>query len=125
MNVSRAIPVRWATSFSGRLSGAIAALLALAATAHAQPPPNADPALAPWFQSLRQPGTGASCCSIADCRPTEYRTKDNHYEALIEGKWLVVPPEKVLQRTDNPTGRAVVCWTPQRGIMCFVRGTET
>jgi hypothetical protein len=31
----------------------------------------------------------------------------------------------VLQRTDNPVGRAVVCWTPERGVMCFVRGTET
>ena len=35
-----------------------------------------------------------------------------------------MPPDKILQRTDNPTGRAVVCWTPQRGIMCFVRATE-
>ena len=39
----------------------------------AAPPENADPNLAPWFESLKQPGSGVSCCSIADCRPVEYR----------------------------------------------------
>jgi hypothetical protein len=34
----------------------------------AAPPDNFDPKLSPWFDSLRQPGTGAGCCSIADCR---------------------------------------------------------
>jgi hypothetical protein len=101
-----------------------AVTLLLIASAYGRPPENADPALAPWFQSLSVPGTGISCCSIADCRPTEYRTVDEHYEALIEDRWIAIPPRKVLQRTDNPIGRAVVCWTPERGIMCFVRGTE-
>jgi len=99
----------------------------------AAPPPNADPALAPWFQSLQQPGTGISCCSISDCRPTEFRTKGDLYEVLIapgtfdvtDQRWLTVPPDKILQRTDNPVGRAVVCWRPSLGIMCFIRGTET
>jgi hypothetical protein len=97
----------------------------LATAARAAPPENADPALSPWFQSLAVPGTGVSCCSIADCRPTDYRTVDDHYEALIEGNWTYIPPRKVLQRTDNPLGRAVVCWTKERGVMCFVRGSET
>jgi hypothetical protein len=100
-------------------------LLLLAAPLHAAPPPDADPAMAPWFNSLRQPGSGISCCSIADCRPVDYRTVDNHYEAFIEGEWRAVPPEKVITRADNPTGRAVVCWTKLSGIMCFVRGPET
>ena len=104
---------------------AAAAVLSLPDLSQARPPANPDPALAPWFESLQQPDSGVSCCSIADCRPTEFRTVGDHFEALIEEKWLPVPPEKVLQRTDNPVGRAVVCWTPDRGIMCFVRGTET
>lgn len=99
--------------------------LLFAVEAHAKPPQNADPALAPWFQGLRQPGTGVSCCSIADCRPTEYRIKSDHYEVLIEERWLIVPPDKILQRMDNPTGRAIVCWTPQLGIMCFVPAAQT
>ena len=102
-----------------------AVVVLFAATADADPPPNADPALAPWFRSLLQPGTSISCCSISDCRATDYRVEGDHYEALIGEKWFVVPPDKILQRTDNPTGRAVVCWTPQRGIVCFVRATES
>lgn len=102
-----------------------ALILLLAASAAAAPPQNADPALAPWYRSLLQPGTTVSCCSLADCRPTEYRIKPDHYEALVGGNWVTVPPDKILQRTDNPTGHAIVCWTPQRGIMCFVRATES
>lgn len=96
----------------------------LASPAFARPPPNADMSLAPWFQSLRQPHTGMSCCSVSDCRQTDFRIEGGQYEALIDGQWRRVPPEVVLQRTDNPTGRAVVCYTPYRGIMCFVRGPE-
>jgi hypothetical protein len=104
---------------------ALALLSVLAASAAAAPPQNADPALAPWFRSLLQPGTAMSCCALADCRPAEYRIKTDHYEVLLGGHWLAVPPDKILQRTDNPTGHAIVCWTPQRGIMCFVRATES
>ena len=107
-----------------RLSVAVVLVVLTGMSADARPPDGADPSLAPWFQALRQPGTGISCCSVADCRQTEYRTSGDHYEALIEDRWLVVPPEKVLSRTDNPTGHAVVCWTPTTGIMCFVRGPE-
>ena len=103
---------------------ASALVLSLTTSVAAAPPQGADPALAPWFRSLLQPGTGMSCCALADCRPTEYRIKSDHYEAMVGGKWVAVPPDKILQRTDNPTGHAIVCWTPQRGIMCFVRATE-
>jgi hypothetical protein len=115
----------------GRLAVAVLRLLMrvpvilLAVPATADPPPDADPTLAPWFRSLLQPGTSISCCSIADCRTTEYRVEGDHYEALIGDAWFAVPSERILQRTDNPTGRAVVCWTPQRGILCFVRPTES
>jgi hypothetical protein len=103
----------------------LAAALLFSPTAGAQPPADADPALGPWFRSLLVPGTSISCCSVTDCRATEYRIEADHYEALIGGSWQVVPPDKILQRTDNPTGHAVVCWTPQRGILCFVRATES
>lgn len=105
--------------------GLLAAITFYAGFAKADPPPNADPTLAPWFQSLRAPDTGVSCCSVADCRATDYRTKGDHYEVMIDDKWVVVPADKVLQRIDNPVGRAVVCYTPALGIMCFVRATET
>ena len=110
---------------SWTIAGLAIAGIMITAPLRAAPPPNADPALSPWYNSLRQPGSGVSCCSIADCRPVDYRTVGNHYEAYIEGEWLPVPPDKVLTRTDNPTGRAIACWTKLIGIMCFVLGPQT
>ena len=101
-----------------------AAGLACATFAKAEPPPNADPALAPWFQSLKQPDTGVSCCSIADCRRTDSRVAGDHYEVMIDGQWRAVPQSAVVEREDNPTGRAVVCYTPARGIMCFIKAPD-
>ncbi len=98
------------------------------AAASASPPrgsEKADPALKDWFDDLKQPRTGAPCCSIADCRLAEYRIRDGHYEVEILGLWLPVPHERVLDRGDNPTGHAVVCWLPTVGIMCFVRPSDS
>jgi hypothetical protein len=100
-------------------------LFCLARPALPAPPPNADPTLAPWFNDLRQPWTNALCCSVADCRPVDSRLNDGHYEALIEGEWRRVPDHLILNRTDNPTGRAVACWTPPGGILCFVLPPES
>ncbi|MEJ0019008.1 MAG: hypothetical protein WDN25_21100 [Acetobacteraceae bacterium] len=108
-----------------RLLWGLVALATAASPVVAAPPPNADPMLAPWFKSLRQPWTNALCCSEADCRVVESRLADGHYEALIEGLWRPVPDHLILNRSDNPTGHAVACWTPQIGILCFVRAPES
>ena len=93
---------------------AIAVGLTLSQAAVAAPPDSPDPALAPWFET---PGTGAPCCSIADCRTVEFRQDRDGYEVLIDGRWkmsnpfwLRVPPNRIIDRTDNPTNRAVVCF---------------
>jgi hypothetical protein len=111
---------------------AIAVGLALSRAAVAAPPDSPDPALAPWFESLKQPGTGAPCCSIADCRTVEVRQDRDGYEVLIDGRWkmsipfwLRVPPNRIIDRIDNPTNRGVVCFTPEGGILCFVRPSES
>lgn len=105
----------------------IVGLTLLPAPVRAAPPADADadPALSPWFQSLRQPDNGVSCCFVADCRRADFRTSESGYEVWIDDRWQPVPPEKVLQRADNPMGRAIVCWTKRLGIMCFVRAPET
>ena len=100
------------------------AVAVFSGVAQARPPENADMSLAPWFRSLRQPGTGISCCSIADCRQTDFRIEGNNYQAKVDGHWTTVPKDRVLDRADNPTGRAVVCYTPYVGIMCFIKGPE-
>lgn len=106
--------------------------------AYGEPPANGNPAYADWFHSLTIPSgqyAGTSCCSVADCRTTDYKVDGDHYVVRIPAdidnpskdgkeKWLAVPPDKILQRIDNPTGQGVVCYTPSRGIMCFVRTAE-
>ena len=101
------------------------ALFVTGAQARLRPGQVPDPVLGPWFQSLTQPGTGIPCCSVSDCHETDFRINGDHYEAWVDGQWRVVPPEAVLKRTDNPTGRAVACFVPILGIICFVRGPET
>jgi hypothetical protein len=110
----------------------VAVGLVLSQVALAAPPDKRDPALAPWFESLKQPGTGAPCCSIADCRTAEVRQDRDGYEVLIDGRWkmsvpfwLRVPPHRIIDGIDNPTGRGVVCFTPEAGILCFVPPPES
>ena len=110
---------------------AMAIALSLAPV-HAVPPDNADPALAPWFKGLKQPGTGAECCSIADCRAAEVRRDNQGYEVKVDHKWhissafwLRVPAERILAERHNPTGGAVLCYTPEAGILCFVPPPES
>lgn len=106
------------------LAGAVALPVLLSGNVRSAPPENADPALVPWFNSLRQPGTGALCCSIADCRPVDTQLGPNGYEVWIGGRWHSVPPERVIHGKDNPLGRGVVCYTPPLGVLCFIPGTE-
>jgi hypothetical protein len=51
---------------------------------------------------------------------------------LIDGRWkmsvpfwLRVPSNRIIDRIDNPTDRGVVCFTPEAGILCFVRPADT
>jgi len=110
----------------------VAVGLALSQAAVAAPPDHRDPALAPWFESLKQPGSGAPCCSIADCRTAEFRHDRDGYEVLIDGRWKMsvpfwarVPPNRIIEGSENPTGRGVVCFAPEAGILCFVPPPES
>ena len=115
----------------------VASLCLVIVAARAAPPEKADPALAPWFQSLEVPGTNhSSCCSQSDCRPVDYRVIDDYYEALLtpeqfarlgvmQPRWIRVPFDRILERVDNPTGKAILCWQPGTGVLCFVRPDET
>ena len=108
-------------------------LALLIGTAHAEPPAGSDGSLAPWFHSLTVPGSGYGCCSMADCRPVEYRMTDDHFEAYIDRKsfgedapdaWVRVPDEAILRRHDNPTGQAIACYFIDH-ILCFVEASGT
>ena len=97
-----------------------------------------------WYESLREPQTGQSCCNLRDCKPAEYRIdKEGRYEVLLSREqladwhldmsipmfslyknWVVVPDKAIIRDpkvlASNPTGQAVVCWTPYAGILCFI-----
>src|ERR1041385_6195214 len=85
-------------------------LFELVAVAQAAPPPDLpfDPEMHQWFSSLKQPNTGISCCSIADCRPYDSQMSGDHYEIRIHGQWWPVPNNVVLHR-ENITGSAIAC----------------
>lgn len=113
-----------------RFLGSIAAALLLLGTAQAAPPSNADPALAPWFQSLHT-AAGMSCCGDADGHilgDADWRVAGNGYQVRIDGEWTNVEPDAVLNGVPNPVGSPVAFWSPGASphrIFCFVRATET
>jgi hypothetical protein len=103
-------------------------VLLIAALALARPPDDIpiDPALHDWYESLKEPGTTYPCCSIADCRPIDYRMGGEGYEARIDEEWVTVPDDRVLKNQPNPIGRAVLCRSPVNGsILCFVPASQT
>lgn len=108
----------------------------------AAPPTDGELRHSDWYRSLRIPDaegnpTDQSCCDLSDCRPVQSRVTREGYEALItpqthsqfgiaEPTWVKVPDAAILRTTRNPdgTGRAVVCWMPVRGVICFIRPME-
>lgn len=80
---------------------------------------------AQWFKSLKQPGTGMSCCDVSDCHKVEFDVRAEQYVAKIEGRWVLIPPEKIVHDAGNPTGSAVACYlSSENGIhlYCFIPG---
>jgi hypothetical protein len=87
-----------------------------------------------WFNEQTSPENGRSCCSVADGHETQEQIRDGQYWVLIEGKWLPVPPSRVIHNKGNPVGRPVVWYqifsssddngsvAPEVNILCFVPG---
>src|SRR5215467_911019 len=82
-----------------------------------------------WYQALKQPGTGYSCCNgtaggiEGDCRPTRaYLQDDGTWRALIDGRWVPVPPRVVLKQL-APDGNSHICASRSGLIYCFLGGS--
>ena len=82
-----------------------------------------------WYRELKQPGTGYSCCNgtangiEGDCRPTRaYLQDDGTWRALIDGRWVEVPPRVVLKQL-APDGNSHVCASRSGLIYCFLGGS--
>src|SRR5258708_16665184 len=116
-------------------------LIAFHATAQAQ-----EGQYDEYMGGLRLNGLG--CCGGYDCKVTEAGLAGDVWEVLIDRQhgfpllvqraesdhevptllpdpgWIPVPPERVLHGQFNPTSRPVACWSPARGIICFVPPPE-
>src|SRR3954464_15002000 len=82
-----------------------------------------------WYQELKQPGTGYSCCNgtvngiEGDCRPTRaYLQEDGTWKAMIDGRWMPVPPRVVLKNL-APDGNSHICAGKGGMIYCFIGGS--
>ena len=82
-----------------------------------------------WYKELKQPGTGYSCCNgpvngvEGDCRPTRaILTEEGTWKALIDGRWMPVPPRVVL-KTLAPDGNSHICAGKSGMIYCFIGGS--
>lgn len=66
---------------------------------------------------------GYSCCDDGDCRPTRAdKGDDGRWRAWIDGRWIPVPADAVLDRR-SPDGRSHVCMSPgAQEPRCFVPG---
>ncbi len=86
-----------------------------------------------WYEKLKQPGSNASCCNAqkkradgtleGDCRPTRaYQKDDGMWYALLNGRWIQVPPRVVL-KTLAPDGNSHICASQAGNIFCFLGGS--
>jgi len=81
-----------------------------------------------WYSGLKQPYSGMSCCNgtkngvEGDCRPTRaYVGDDGQWRALIDGRWIPVPPSVVLDSKLNKDAiRSHICAGKSGVIYCFV-----
>jgi hypothetical protein len=70
---------------------------------------------------------GKSCCNGTDCRPTEHRTIGEKLQVKLDGEWVDVPPDKVLN-ISAPDMQSHVCAPPKEWghphgtIFCVVIG---
>ena len=129
---------RWNRWYQSVLGAAISLSLAIIAPADAAPPPAGSEdaeMMAPmhdWINSARNP-QGWLCCSEADARPVDVRTRGDHYEVrfmhpdeLPDPKpvgWQTVPADAIMR---DEHGRAIpapegvpVAWWYNGVVRCF------
>lgn len=73
-----------------------------------------------------------SCCSSADCYPTDIKYIDGRLYARRreDGRFILIPPQKVERNRDNPDGRNHLCapppaLSPLDSVYCFALGGAT
>jgi hypothetical protein len=109
------------------LAACIAPALGIAARADEhQHPPHDAPIHEQFYSTWMRPDQpDKSCCNLRDCAPvTQVRRAGNRWQALRDGEWLTIPPEKIEVNRDSPDGRSHLC-AIGLSVICFVLGTGT
>jgi hypothetical protein len=87
-----------------------------------------------FYSTWHMPDNPAqSCCNNADCYPTDIRYVDGKIYAKRreDGKYILIPPQKVERNRDNPDGRNHLCAPPpgpstsSDTVYCFALGGAT
>lgn len=77
-----------------------------------------------WYQGLKSPRTGYSCCSSMDCRAApEAKFENGHWTVVVNGTRVEVPFDLIIKpdSTENPTVEAHVChYSYGISVLCFV-----
>jgi hypothetical protein len=82
------------------------------------------PELDGWFRSLHSKG-GAWCCNGDDAEEAEWDTAGGKYRVRIDGQWIDVPDEAIVEGP-NRVGGARVWSMHQDGkpaVRCFLPGS--
>lgn len=77
---------------------------------------------ASWFKSLKQPGTGISCCDVSDCKQTRAEWRGEGWRAALpDGTMVSVPDAKIVKNKPSIDGEAYLCSGPASGaVYCFI-----
>jgi len=86
-----------------------------------------------FYSNWRMPDNPVlSCCNNADCYPTEIRYVEGKIYARRreDGKYILIPSQKVERNRDNPDGRNHICAPPPAAslvdtVYCFALGGAT
>jgi hypothetical protein len=86
-----------------------------------------------FYHKWRAPDNpDVSCCNarmpgafggeIGDCEPTQARVVNGQWQAWVrqQGIWIPIPEAKILREKNPNIFDGHLCWTPDRGVICFV-----
>ncbi|MBH5398084.1 hypothetical protein HZZ13_09805 [Bradyrhizobium sp. CNPSo 4010] len=100
---------------------------------HRQHPPQDQALHEKFYSTWHMPDNPSlSCCNSADCYPTDIKYIDGQIYARRreDGRYILIPPQKVERNRDNPDGRNHLCapppaLSPLDSVYCFALGGAT
>jgi hypothetical protein len=100
---------------------------------HRRHPPQDQALHEKFYSTWHMPDNpSVSCCNSSDCYPTDIKYIDDQIYARRreDGRYILIPPQKVERNRDNPDGRNHLCapppaLSPLDSVYCFALGGAT